>query len=136
MVTLSCTFVLMENLSCVMRFGPCRGLLIGCVPGAPIGFRHRGGPFSMLCHLFPQRDSQQHRLLLAMGCGHGATDGERHGCSCQGHVGHGRCYHRALCIHLADVQGVDVMTVPTIGFSPRGVSLTIGHKPAAKAVAS
>jgi len=52
-------------------------------------------------------------------------------CSCQGHHGHGRCYHRALAIYLADVAGVDICHVPTIGFSPRGVSLTTGRKPAA-----
>lgn len=59
----------------------------------------------------------------------------RSSCSCQGHGSHGRCYHRALCIYLYDVQGVDLMQVPTIGFSKRGVSLTIGRKSAAKAVA-
>lgn len=59
----------------------------------------------------------------------------RTSCECQGHRGHGRCYHRALCIYLQDVQGVDVMRTPTIGFSKRGVSLTYGRKPAAMGVA-
>lgn len=54
-------------------------------------------------------------------------------CDCQGHMGHGRCYHRALCIYLQDVQGVDVMHVPTIGFSKRGLALTTGRKVAATA---
>lgn len=60
----------------------------------------------------------------------------RTSCDCYGHQHYGRCYHRALVIWLHDVQGVPVCRVPTIGFSPRGVSLTIGRKPAArKAVA-
>ena len=59
----------------------------------------------------------------------------RQRCDCLGHMGHGHCKHRALCIYLHDVQGVDVLRVPTIGFSKGGVSLTTGRKPAAKAVA-
>lgn len=55
----------------------------------------------------------------------------RERCSCRGHQSAGRCYHRALAIYLADVEGVNVCRVATIGFSKRGVPLTIGRKPAA-----
>lgn len=56
-------------------------------------------------------------------------------CDCQGHTFAGRCWHRAYAIYLVDVAGVDVMAIPTIGVSKRGVPLTYGRKPAAKAVA-
>lgn len=55
----------------------------------------------------------------------------RSSCSCRGHQSVGRCYHRGLCIWLADVQDVNVCRIPTIGFSKRGIPLTIGRKPAA-----
>lgn len=56
----------------------------------------------------------------------------RQSCTCQGHRGHGRCLHRAYAIYLVDVAGVDVMAIPTIGVSKRGVPLTYGRKPAAE----
>jgi hypothetical protein len=56
----------------------------------------------------------------------------RTSCECAGHLGHGYCKHRALVIWLHDVQGVDVMRIPVIGVSKRGLPLTTGRKPAAK----
>lgn len=56
-------------------------------------------------------------------------------CDCMAGQTHRYCKHRALAIYLQDVQGVDIMRIPTIGFNERGVSVTIGRKPAAKAVA-
>jgi hypothetical protein len=60
----------------------------------------------------------------------------RQGCMCQGHQRIGRCYHRAYAIWLADVVGVDILKVPTIGVSKRGLPLTFGRKAAVKQVAS
>lgn len=56
----------------------------------------------------------------------------RERCECMAGQTHHFCKHRALCIYLQDVQGVDVMHVPTIGFNERGVSVTTGRRPAAK----
>lgn len=52
----------------------------------------------------------------------------RQTCECRGHRQHGRCWHRAWCIWLADVAGVDVTQIPTIGISKRGLPLTTGRK--------
>lgn len=57
----------------------------------------------------------------------------RTSCSCQGHHGHGRCYHRALVLWLHDVQGVKVCRIRTIGVNVAGVPMTFGPKPAAEA---
>jgi len=53
-------------------------------------------------------------------------------CDCKAGQTHHYCKHRALAIYLQDVQGVDIMHVPTIGFNERGISVTRGRKPAAK----
>jgi hypothetical protein len=55
----------------------------------------------------------------------------RTSCSCDGHAFTGHCWHRAYAIWLHDVAGVDLMHVPVIGISKRGVPLTTGRKPAA-----
>lgn len=57
----------------------------------------------------------------------------RTGCACPGHRRPHRCWHRAYAIWLADVAGVDVCRIPTIGVSRRGLPLTTGRR---KAVAS
>lgn len=40
----------------------------------------------------------------------------RNGCSCRGHAGHGHCYHRAGCIAIADLFGVNLCTTEVLGF--------------------
>lgn len=57
----------------------------------------------------------------------------RTSCSCRGHQGHGRCYHRALVLWLHDVQGVKVCQIRTIGVDTSGVPMTVGPKPTAEA---
>lgn len=49
----------------------------------------------------------------------------RRDCACPGH---GRCWHRAYAILLADVARVDVCHIQTIGVSRRGLPLTTGRK--------
>lgn len=56
----------------------------------------------------------------------------RRECACPGHRRHHRCWHRAYVIWLADVQGVDVTRIPTIGVSKRGLPRTFGCKLATK----
>jgi len=86
---------------------------------------------AMAAQLRTSPSGHQGEVLVQSGSSDARYVVSRTRCSCQGHQSHGRCYHRALAIYLADVAGVDICHVPTIGFSPRGVSLTTGRKPAA-----
>jgi hypothetical protein len=71
-------------------------------------------------------------VLVSSGSGDARYRVTRTSCDCTGHLTHGRCWHRAYAIWLHDVAGVDVMRVPVIGVSRRGVPLTTGRKPATR----